>query len=290
MHFTITLPADSPTLTIRDLLEKEWLIPRKVRHFLRIRKNVLLNNQPVLFHQTVSANDQITLKFEKEDYQIPTIHAGNSKLVHVLFEDEHLIIINKPVGMKTHPNQPDENDTLLNHLTAYLKPKQQIPYVVHRLDKETCGAILFAKNPFVLPILGRMLEKKQIYRCYQAIVDGIVLKNTWTITKKIGRDRHDRRKRIIDSKHGMIAITHIQKAFTLTQENKTALLCRLETGRTHQIRVHLANAGFPIIGDPLYNTNKTGNNKRLMLHAYELHIKHPFSKQAIVAIATPGLW
>lgn len=88
----------------------------------------------------------------------------------------------------------------------------------------------------------------------------------------------------------MIAITHIQKAFTLTQENKTALLCRLETGRTHQIRVHLANAGFPIIGDPLYNTNKTGNNKRLMLHAYELHIKHPFSKQAIVAIATHGLW
>lgn len=90
----------------------------------------------------------------------------------VLYEDEHLMIVNKPYGIKTHPNQPQETDTLLNHVAAYLAEKNQVPYVVHRLDKETSGAIVFAKNPFVLPILGRLLETKQIYRQYQAIVAG----------------------------------------------------------------------------------------------------------------------
>ena len=89
----------------------------------------------------------------------------------MLFEDEHLIVVNKPAGIKTHPNQPNETDTLMNDLAAYLSPETR-PYVVHRLDKETSGVILFAKNPLVLPILGRMLESKQIYRRYQATVWG----------------------------------------------------------------------------------------------------------------------
>ncbi|ALS02649.1 RNA pseudouridine synthase [Enterococcus silesiacus] len=286
MELSIQLPKNFKEQTVRELLEQEWLVPRKVRHFLRTRKNVVVNGEPALFHFSVRSGDTITLQFEPEDYPIPTILLGNKANIDVLFEDEHLIILNKPIGMKTHPNQPDENDTLLNHLAAYLVPKNQIPYVVHRLDKETSGAILFAKNPFVLPILGRLLESKQIYRRYQAVVSGH-LKESLTIRKKIGRDRHDRRKRVVDERHGDMAITHVDIASYVKKTNQTTVYCVLETGRTHQIRVHLASIGHPIVGDPLYHPKPNG---RLMLHAYELHLFHPFTGEAIVAVAEPSLW
>lgn len=287
MELFVTLPNNFQTKTVRELLEDEWLIPRKVRHFLRTRRNVLVNNEPTLFHLPVKAHDVVTLIFEEEDYPKPTVLLGDRKQVNVLFEDEQLIILNKPVGMKTHPNQPDETDSLLNHLADYLTDQKKIPYVVHRLDKETSGAILFAKNPVILPVLGRMLEKRQLHRRYQAIVTGAILKENWTINQKIGRDRHDRRKRVIDNRNGDLAITHVEVAATLSNPKRTCLYCVLETGRTHQIRVHLASEGYPLIGDPLYNPKPTG---RLMLHALELNLVHPFTKETISVTAAPGIW
>ncbi|EMF0156558.1 RluA family pseudouridine synthase [Enterococcus hirae] len=284
MEITITLPDTQPTTTIRELLEQEWLVPRKVRHFLRIRKNVWINQEPALFHFEVHAGDHITLRFEETDYQYQEVQLGKASFVQPLYEDDHLLIVNKPAGMKTHPNEPTENDTLLNHLAAYLKKKEQRPYVVHRLDKETSGAILFAKNPFVLPILGRMLEQKKIYRRYQALVWGTI-KEDLILKDKIGRDRHDRRKRVVDPHKGQTALTHVSVDQVLN--GQTQVYCVLETGRTHQIRVHLSHIGHPIVGDPLYQTRPAN---RLMLHALELHMSHPFTQETIVAKALPGLW
>lgn len=283
MIFTMTLPDQTSVMTVKDLLEQEWLVPRKVRHFIRTRKGLLINGEPCHFQSMVQPGDVITLTIEASDYPERTILLGDPKRISVLFEDEHLIIVNKPHGMKTHPNQPEEQDTLLNHLAAYLAPDYQ-PHVVHRLDKETSGAILFAKNPFVLPILGRLLEQKKIYRRYQAIVHGTIKKDL-TINQKIGRDRHDRRKRRIDSKGGKSAVTHVTVA--KQYKNQTAVFCQLDTGRTHQIRVHLASIGHPLVGDPLYSKHSSG---RLMLHAYELHLLHPFTNQEIAVQALPGLW
>lgn len=284
MEITITIPDTQPTTTIRELLEQEWLVPRKVRHFLRIRKNVWINQEPALFHFEVHAGDHITLRFEETDYQYQEVQLGKASFVQPLYEDDHLLIVNKPAGMKTHPNEPTENDTLLNHLAAYLKKKEQRPYVVHRLDKETSGAILFAKNPFVLPILGRMLEQKKIYRRYQALVWGTI-KEDLILKDKIGRDRHDRRKRVVDPYKGQTALTHVSVDQVLN--GQTQVYCVLETGRTHQIRVHLSHIGHPIVGDPLYQTRPAN---RLMLHALELHMSHPFTQETIVAKALPGLW
>lgn len=283
MEYAITLPKNQKKMTIRELLEKEWLVPRKVRHFLRTRKNVRKNGELVMFHEYCRAGDIITLVIEPTDYAYQTVALGNKNKISVLYEDEHLIVVNKPTGVKTHPNQPQEIDTLLNDLAAYLAVKNQRPYVVHRLDKETSGAILFAKNPLVLPILGRLLEQKSIYRRYQAVVAGN-LDHDLTITKKIGRDRHDRRKRIVDERNGQTAITHITVHHG---GKKSQVYCQLETGRTHQIRVHLKSIGHPIIGDPLYGSIKA---PRLMLHASEMHIEHPFSKEKLIITATPGLW
>lgn len=287
MRISITLPATFTTCTLRELLEQRWLVPRKVRHFLRVRKNVQINQQAALFHFPVHAGDEITLFFEESDYVTPTILPGDRACVQVLYEDAQLIVIEKPPGMKTHPNQPDENQTLLNHLAAYLAPKQQMPYVVHRLDKETSGVILFAKNPFVLPIVSRMLEQKKIYRQYQALVAGNVQQATWTIDKPIGRHRHDRRKRVVDFHHGDTALTHVKRVAYFPENAQTALTCILETGRTHQIRVHLASEGLPIIGDPLYHPHPTG---RLLLHAKQLTLQHPFTNERLTIDSQTTLW
>lgn len=204
---------------------------------------------------------------------------GQAQLADCLYQDQHLIIVNKPEGMKTHANHPNEI-ALLNHVSAYVG---DTCYVVHRLDKETSGLVLFAKNPFVLPILNRLLEDKKISRQYWALVQGRLAKESMTYRDKIGRDRHDRRKRLVTAK-GQTAITHIHKLkeFIGPKGACTLLNCQLETGRTHQIRVHLAHHGHAIIGDPLYSKVPA---ERLMLHAHELSFLHPFSGETITVKA-----
>ncbi len=286
MEFKFVLPEELNADNLNDLLEYEWLIPRKVRHFLRIKKNININGKEILFHQPVKTGDIVTLTFENDDYPSPIIKLGNADNIIPIWEDEHLIIVNKTYGKKTHPNEPDEANTLLNDLAAYLEPKNQLPYVVHRLDKDTSGAILFAKNPIVLPILSQLLEKKEIHRIYEALIEGSLPKKKLTINKKIGRDRHNRQKRIIDERNGKKAITHVSTLKNTS--NNTWVTCSLETGRTHQIRVHLASIDHPIIGDPLYNS-KAHSNQRLHLHARELNLTHPFTKEKINVRATPYL-
>jgi len=281
MQYSIKLSENFSKKTIRQLLEEDWLVPRKVRHFLRIRNNVLVNHKRRMFQSEIRANDLITLIFEASDYPETKILLGEKKEIEVLYEDEHLIIVNKPQGIKTHPNQPSEKNTLLNYLATLLAEENKIPYVVHRLDKETGGAILFAKNQFVLPILGRMFERREIHRKYQAVVCGNVVPKQFTIDQKIGRSFHDCRKRIIDHKNGVKAITHVN----VVDKNpeKSQLEITLETGRTHQIRVHLANIKHPIMGDKIYNPKKMRQN--LQLNASELWLKHPFSKEKVHVFA-----
>ena len=270
MKFTFVIPDSLPEMTVKVFLEEQLLIPRKIRHFLRIKKHILINQEEVHWHQTVKSGDECQLIFDEEDYPTKEIVWGNSNLIQEVYQDQHLIIVNKPEGMKTHGNQPDEI-ALLNHVTAYVG---QTCYVVHRLDKETSGLVLFAKNPFILPILNRLLEKKEISREYWALVEGKIGTKELVFQDKIGRDRHDRRKRVVDFKNGQYAETHVTRLKQF--QNKTSLLrCRLKTGRTHQIRVHLSHCGHPILGDPLYNPHSKAS--RLMLHAFKLSFVHPLT-------------
>ena len=222
----------------------------------------------------VKPRDICQLTFDEEDYPKKEILWGNPDLVQEIYQDQHLIIVNKPEGMKTHGNQPDEI-ALLNHVSAYVG---QTCYVVHRLDMETSGLVLFAKNPFILPILNRLLEKKEIAREYWAFVEGQVGSKELIFRDKIGRDRHDRRKRVVDSKNGQQAETHISRLKQFP--NKTSLVrCKLKTGRTNQIRVHLSHHKHPILGDPLYNTQS--KTSRLMLHAFRLSFTHPLTLEKL---------
>ena len=274
MQFTFTLPEFLPQMTVKKFLEEQLLIPRKIRHFLRIKKNISINHKEVHWNEMVNPGDICQLTFDEEDYPKREILWGNPDHVQEVFQDQHLIIVNKPEGMKTHGNQPNEI-ALLNHVSAYVG---QTCYVVHRLDMETSGLVLFAKNPFILPILNRLLEKKEIAREYWALVEGQVGSKELIFRDKIGRDRHDRRKRVVDPKNGQHAETHISRLKQFP--NKTSLVrCKLKTGRTHQIRVHLSHHKHSIIGDPLYNTMSNAN--RLMLHAFRLSFTHPLTLEKL---------
>ena len=261
-------------MTVKELLEEQLLIPRKIRHFLRTKKNILINQKQVHWNEIVKPGDICQLTFDEEDYPPKEILWGNLDLVQEIYQDQHLIIVNKPEGMKTHGNQPGEI-ALLNHVSAYVG---QNCYVVHRLDMETSGLVLFAKNPFILPILNRLLEKKDIAREYWALVEGQVGSKELVFRDKIGRDRHDRRKRIVDEKNGQYAETHISRLKQFP--NKTTLVrCKLKTGRTHQIRVHLSHHKHPILGDPLYDSRS--KTSRLMLHAFRLSFTHPLTLEKL---------
>ena len=274
MQFTFTLPDSLPQMTVKQLLEEQLLIPRKIRHFLRIKKHILINQEEIHWNETVNPGDICQLTFDEEDYPEKEIPWGNPNLIQEVYQDQHLIIVNKPEGMKTHGNQPNEI-ALLNHVSAYVG---QTCYVVHRLDMETSGLVLFAKNPFILPILNRLLEKKEISREYWAQVDGHINSKELVFRDKIGRDRHDRRKRIVDTKNGQYAETHVSRLKQFP--NKTSLVrCKLKTGRTHQIRVHLSHHNFPILGDPLYNSKS--KSSRLMLHAFRLSFTHPLTLEKL---------
>lgn len=274
--YKIPIPTSFPDMTVKELLEDYFLIPRKIRHFLRMKKHVQVNGQAINWQSPIQAGDVLQLTFDQEDYPKKVIPMGKAELVEALYEDEHFIIVNKPEGMKTHGNEPTEI-ALLNHVSAYVGATC---YVVHRLDMETSGAILFAKNPFILPILNRLLEEKHIAREYLALAQGCIQQPNWVIRDKIGRDRHDRRKRIVDNRNGQSAETLVALIKPIGKNNLVA--CRLKTGRTHQIRVHLSHHGHAIIGDPLYSRKKAS---RLMLHAHKLTLTHPLTLEQISVTA-----
>lgn len=275
LHVEIINPY--PATTVKDLLETKLLIPRKIRHFLRTKKHVLINGKTINWQSPVEKGDKISLTFDREDYPEKIIPMGNANLIEPLYEDQHLIVVNKPEGMKTHGNEPTEI-ALLNHVSAYCG---QTCYVVHRLDMETSGAVLFAKNPFILPILNRLLEDKKIQRQYWALAEGKFQTKETVYNDKIGRDRHDRRKRVVDPRKGQVAYTTVTRLKTF--KGASLVNCQLKTGRTHQIRVHLAHHGHAILGDPLYS-HRTAS--RLMLHAHTLSFTHPLTLEEITVKAS----
>lgn len=277
-HFTLTYPNNYSPLSVNDVLRK-LLIPRKWRHFLRIEHNVLINNEYRYFNKKVFPGEKISLiltHVDSDQHDYP----ASGHLPKVIYEDKNLLIIDKPAGQKTHPNQGETN-TALNDCSTYLGYS---PYIVHRLDMLTHGLLLVAKNPAVVPILNRQLTNKTLHREYLAKVKlNKDLQDKGTIEAPIAHNPNDQRKRMIDP-NGLKAVTHYQIIKKDSQYLTALLRLTLETGRTHQIRVHLAYLGCPIIGDPLYNPDfKEG--QELQLTAYRLTFVEPFTfKQKSVCL------
>lgn len=267
-NFTLIYPKKRKPATVRQLL-KELLIPRKWQHLLRIKKAVTVNGKYRNFNEKIYPDEKIDFHLDFVESQQQNYPASGN-LPEVIYEDQNILVINKIKGQKTHPNL-NETDTALNDCASYLGKS---PYIVHRLDMLTGGLLLVAKNPAVVPILNRELTCKVFHREYLAKVDfSKNLASKGTISLPIGQDPNDQRKRMV-AKNGLKAVTHYQ---VLEHNDDVALLkISLETGRTHQIRVHLAAIGAPIIGDPLYNPNYQ-DEQELQLTAYQLSFIEPFS-------------
>lgn len=272
-YFTLNYPQKLKPCSVSDLL-RLLLIPRKWRHFLRTERKILINGKYQSFNQLVYPKDKIELWLYHVETKQNTYPASGN-LPDVIFENQNILIINKPAGQKTHPNLA-ETDTALNDCATYLGYS---PFIVHRLDMLTSGLLLVAKNPAVVPILNRELVSKTFHREYLAVIDFLKpLPQKGTISLPIGQDPLDQRKRIVTAS-GLKSVTHYQVLKILTRQTALVQLA-LETGRTHQIRVHLAALACPIVGDPLYNANFK-NEEFLHLTAYQISLISPFTFKRI---------
>jgi len=201
--------------------------------------------------------------------------------LQILYEDKDIIVVNKPKGMVVHPANGNPDGTLVNAVMAICKDSlsgiggEIRPGIVHRLDKNTSGAIIIAKNDKAHINLSEQLKNHEIKKTYIALVRGVVKENNATINMPIGRSKKDRKKMDVDQ-NGKEAITH----FKVLKRYKdcTLLEINIETGRTHQIRVHLSHIGYPIIGDEVYSNGKNKwNIEGQCLHAKSLDFKHPIT-------------
>ncbi len=240
--------------------------------------NILVNGEKKKTAYKVSNGDIITI--EKEEPKEIELKAQNIP-IDIVYEDDDIIVVNKPKGMVVHPANGNPDGTLVNAIMAICKDSlsgiggEIRPGIVHRLDKDTSGLLIVAKNDKAHVNMSEQIKNHEVKKTYIALVRGVVKENEATIDMPIGRSTSDRKKMAV-IKTGRNAVTHIK---VLKRYNKYTLLqVNIETGRTHQIRVHLSHIGYPIVGDYTYSNGK--NEFGVVgqcLHAKCLEFKHPIT-------------
>ena len=240
--------------------------------------NILVNGEKKKTAYKVSNGDIITI--EKEEPKEIELKAQNIP-IDIIYEDDDIIVVNKPKGMVVHPANGNPDGTLVNAIMAICKDSlsgiggEIRPGIVHRLDKDTSGLLIVAKNDKAHVNMSEQIKNHEVKKTYIALVRGVVKENEATIDMPIGRSTSDRKKMAV-IKTGRNAVTHIK---VLKRYNKYTLLqVNIETGRTHQIRVHLSHIGYPIVGDYTYSNGK--NEFGVVgqcLHAKCLEFKHPIT-------------
>ena len=254
-----------------DAIFRNYFISKKKRYEYYQKKRIRLNNIFITQNHPLTNKDIICIQLIDEDDQIEPWFED----ISVLYEDDLFCIVSKPSGMLVHSDGNETEHTLYNLVKAHytLQGNNTCVRAIHRLDYETSGAVIFCKIPFFLPMLNTLLENKKIYREYDAFVQGNWTAKTMSITEGIARDRHDAHKMRI-SKQGKYAKTDVK--LKKQYSGYSWVHCQLHTGRTHQIRVHLASKHHAILSDPLYG-KKSNLIPRLALHASSVHIPHPLT-------------
>ncbi len=243
-------------------------------------ENILVNGKKQKVSYKVQENDKITIKIPEPK---PIELKAQDIPIDVIYEDSDIIVVNKPKGMVVHPANGNLEGTLVNAILAKCKDSlsgiggEIRPGIVHRLDKDTSGLLIVAKNDNAHVKMSEQIKNHEVKKTYIALVRGVFKENEATINMPIGRSNTDRKKMAV-VKNGKEAITHIK--VLKKYEKYTLLEINIETGRTHQIRVHLSYIGFPVIGDYTYSNGK--NEFGVIgqcLHAKALDFKHPITKK-----------
>ena len=240
-------------------------------------ENILVNGKKIKNSYKVNLNDEITINVVEEEMDV----IPEKMDLDIVFENEDVIVINKPSGVVVHPSIGNLHGTLVNGLLYYGKELSNIngefrPGIVHRIDKDTSGLLIVAKNDDSHNFLAKQLKDKTLNRTYIALVSGVINHDTGTIDAPIGRDSKDRKKMAVTADNSKEAITHFK--VLERYKNATLIECKLETGRTHQIRVHMKYINHPIINDPVYGTKKFTSFGQ-MLHAKKIGFIDPKTKE-----------
>lgn len=247
--------------------------------------NIKVNDKEVKESYKVSINDNIEINVVEEESKIK----GEDIKLDIVYEDDDILVINKPSGMVVHPAPGNKEHTLVNALINYSKLSTRNgefrPGIVHRIDKDTSGLLLVAKNDKAHLFLEGELKKHSIARTYIALVNGIINHDTGKIDAPIGRSTSDRKKMEVTSKNSKEAVTNFKVLERF--KSSTLLELKLETGRTHQIRVHMKYIGHPVCNDPVYSNNKNIDNYGQLLHAKEISFIHPSTKKKMTFTSEP---
>lgn len=263
--------------TILQFLKKKLYTDKAIIALKKTPEGILLNGVWAYVNQKISSGDILTIKLletESSEKIVP------EKLdIDIVYEDEDILVVNKPWDMPIHPSQNHYNGTLANGI-AYYFAAQGRPFVfrcVNRLDRDTTGLTILCKHQLASGILSNMVSKRLIKRTYLAIcTDDGSLPEKGIIDAPIGRKEGSTIERTIDFETGEHAVTHFRKLSHFPDKHVSLIQLRLETGRTHQIRVHMKHIGHPLIGDDLYQSDCTLISRQA-LHSYSLQFTHPIT-------------
>ena len=277
MKLSYTVKQNDSYINVLDVLKNEFLLSARLITKLKQSNNIFFNEEITYTKKLVCANDVVSVLIDfVEDNS--NIVATNIPL-DIIYEDEYLLAINKPANMPVHPSMLHYEETLSNAVKYYfdtlnVKRKRRI---VNRLDKDTSGIVIFAKNEYIQECLIKQMKTKELKKEYLAVVTGYLQKKSDTLCFPISRKEGSIIERTVNP-NGDIAITHYN---ILKEQNNLSLVhVFLETGRTHQIRVHFSHINHPILGDTLYGTPSPLINRQA-LHSYKITLLHPISKQIL---------
>lgn len=273
---TFTIDEEHRGLELKEILYDKMKLSSRLVRKLKRNKNILVNGNKISFHSKMRVGDVVEAIMEEEPNQFEPENIP----IEIVYEDLDLMIINKAPGIVVHPTKGHPIGTLANALVYYMQEKDEQFKIrfVNRLDRDTSGLIIVAKNPYAQQELSKQMQEDKVEKFYLSVVKGVINEDEGTIDAPIGRpDPDDITRTVYDG--GQPSVTHFKVLQRLN--DATLIRLKLETGRTHQIRVHMKHIGYPLIGDTLYGYMDEELIKRQALHAETLVFYQPRTNEKI---------
>ena len=283
MKLSYTIKKEDNFENLKELIKTQYQISDRL--FLKLKKNnkIYLNNSNTCLWKPIEINDlvEIFIDFEEDNSNIPSTKMN----LDIIYEDDAFLVTNKPAGIPVHPSMQHYSDSLSSGVKYYFDTLSLHKKIrpVNRIDRNTSGIVIFAKNEYIQEYLVREMKNKEFYKEYIAICNGLLNEKQGTINLPISRKEGSIIERCIDEK-GSPSITHYLVLNEYIDKDYTVVQCTLETGRTHQIRVHMSAIDHPLLGDTLYG-KESNLISRQALHSHKVSFIHPITKERVTYIA-----